>query len=294
MSYLINTLLHPLSIFLGVLLVFIGAVCYYFNNKLKEQNLKIDSIASVVSTMAMRNIQTNLTRQSNDDKFINLNTSNLDNEITIKPSLINVSDSDNNNSSDDDSQESSYETESDGDVDGDGYETDASDETSGGDGSQNNNNNNNNNNKILKHDYESLNLNLDENIIVFKIDNPFCNLEDVSNNLHSLDIHEIEEIEHASQNEVNSKYENNHKIEVEVKEDPVIENVELLNVETEQLSQNNTIDLEKDNADILLKSVEVDYKKMSLNKLKEIALEKGLIDETTKLKKQDLLKLLSN
>lgn len=132
MSYLINTLLHPLSIFLGVLLVFIGAVCYYFNNKLKEQNLKIDSIASVVSTMAMRNIQTNLTRQNNDDKFINLNTSNLDNEITIKPSLINVSDSDENNSSDDESQESSYESESDGD--GDGYDTDDSDETSGGDG----------------------------------------------------------------------------------------------------------------------------------------------------------------
>jgi hypothetical protein len=286
MSYLINTLLHPLSIFLGVLLVFIGAVCYYFNNKLKEQNLKIDSIASVVSTMAMRNIHTNLTRQPNDDKFINLNTSNLDNEITIKPSLISVSDSDENNSSDDDSQESSYETESDGDGDGDGdgYETDDSDKTSGGDVSQNKNN------KILKHDYESLNV--DENIIVLKIDNPFFHAEDVSsNNLHSLDIHEIEEIEDASHNEVNSKYEDN---EIQVKEDPVIENVELLNVETEQLSQNNIIDLEKDNAVILLKSVEVDYKKMTLNKLKEIALEKGLIDETTKLKKPDLLKLLSN
>ena len=82
--------------------------------------------------------------------------------------------------------------------------------------------------------------------------------------------------------------------EIEVKKEPLIENVELLNVETEQLSQNNTIDLEKDSADILLKSVEVDYKKMTLNKLKEIALEKGLIDETTKLKKLDLLKLLSN
>lgn len=285
MSYLINTLLHPLSIFLGVLLVFIGAVCYYFNNKLKEQNLKIDSIASVVSTMAMRNIQTNLTRQNNDDKFINLNTSNLDNEITIKPSLINVSDSDENNSSDDESQESSYESESDGD--GDGYDTDDSDETSGGDGSKNNNNNNN---KILKHDYDSLNV--DENIIVLKIDNPFFKVEDVSDNLHSLDIHEIEEIEYVSPNEANSKSENNN--EIEVKEDPVIENVELLNVETEHLSENNTIDLEKDNVDILLKSVEVDYKKMTLNKLKEIALEKGLIDETTKLKKLDLLKLLSN
>jgi hypothetical protein len=287
MSYLINTLLHPLSIFLGVLLVFIGAVCYYFNNKLKEQNLKIDSIASVVSTMAMRNIQTNLTRQNNDDKFINLNTSNLDNEITIKSSLINVSDSDENNSSDDDSQESSYETESDGDGDGDGdedgYETEDSVETADGGDSKNNN-------KILKHDYESLTV--DENIIVLKIDNPFFKVEDVSDNLHSLDIHDIDEIEYVSPIEVNSKYEDNN--EIEVKKEPLIENVELLNVETEQLSQNNAIDLEKDNVDILLKSVEVDYKKMTLNKLKEIALEKGLIDETTKLKKQDLLKLLSN
>lgn len=283
MSYLINTLLHPLSIFLGVLLIFVGVVGYYFNNKLREQNLKIDSIASVVSTMAMemRNIHGgNLNTAGNtNDKYINLNTSNLDNELPNKHSLINVSDSDENSSSDEDS---SYESES----ESDGYETDGTDETLDED------DNcevvkNENNNKILKHDYESLTI--DENIIVLKIDTPLFNIEE---NVEKLDTHDIEEIENVQPNEESHNYYDT--IENEVKDDHVLENMEIINFDTEQLSQNNSIDLDKDNVEILLKNVEVDYKKMTLTKLKEIALEKGLIDETTKLKKQDLLKLLSN
>lgn len=271
MSYLINTLLHPLSIFLGVLLIFIGVISYYFNNKLKEQNLKIDSIASVVSTMAleMRNIHGgNVQVRNVNDKFINLNTSSLDNENAIKHSLINVSDSDENNSSEDDSCDS-YESES------DAYESDGSEETLDNE----DDNNNKNNKKILQHEYESVNI--DENIIVLKIDNPFFKVEDIYQDLNEPHI----------ENEVIMQAEDN--IEFELKEDPIIENVELENV-SDQFSQKNEIDLDKDNVEILLKSVEIDYKKMTLIKLKEIALEKGLIDETSKLKKQDLLKLLSN
>ena len=36
----------------------------------------------------------------------------------------------------------------------------------------------------------------------------------------------------------------------------------------------------------------IDYKKMSLNKLREIVVEKGLVQESSKLKKNELLKLL--
>jgi hypothetical protein len=290
MSYLINTLLHPLSIFLGVLLIFIGVVGYYFHNKLKEQNLKIDSIASVVSTMAleMRNIHSsNLNRQNTTDKYINLNTSNVDNEpeVVEKHSLINVSDSDETNSSEDDSHES-YESES------DGYETDDSNESTDA-ADEDNFVKPQNNKKILQHTYESGNI--DENIIVFKIDNSFNNIEDI--NIEDINIEDILQnvdgcrIEEIMETQETLYSEDN--IVIELKEEP-LENLELENVETEQLSQNNTIDLDKDNVEILLKSVEVDYKKLTLNKLKEIALEKGLIDENTKLKKQDLLKLLSN
>ena len=37
-----------------------------------------------------------------------------------------------------------------------------------------------------------------------------------------------------------------------------------------------------------------DYKKMSINKLREVVVEKGIIAEASKLKKQDLLKLLGD
>jgi hypothetical protein len=282
MSYLINTLLHPLSIFLGVLLILIGViggVGYYFNNKIKEQNLKIDSIASVVSTMAMEvrfmRGGCDLPTRNPNDKYINLNTSNIDNDLINTNSLINVSDSDESNSSEDESEDS-YESES------DGYETDDSEETAGED---NEDDKHKNNTKILQHNYESLNI--DENIVVLKIDTPFFNIEDVCQNLNTDYVETIqdENEEAPAHNEVNN--------EIELQEEPLIENLEFINInvtnqpflESEEVSQNNTIDLDKDNVEVLLKSVEVDYKKMTLNKLKEIALEKGLIDESTKLKK---------
>ena len=287
MSYLINTLLHPLSIFLGVLLIFIGVISYYFNNKIKEQNLKfdskIDSIANVVSTMAIKLhlISGCDNKQNTNDKYINLNTSNLDNELIDNHSLIHVSDSDETNSNSSDDSNESYESEK---YD---YDSDVSEETVGED---NNDDKNKNNKKILQNNYESLNI--DENIIVFKIDTPFFNIENIDKQL------DPRNIEENRQNEVTLRNEDN--IVIELKEDKLIENLDFENViheqsfDTEQLSQNNTIDLEKDNIEILSKSVDVDYKKMTLNKLKEIALEKGLIDETSKLKKLDLLKLLSN
>jgi hypothetical protein len=36
----------------------------------------------------------------------------------------------------------------------------------------------------------------------------------------------------------------------------------------------------------------VDYKKMSINKLREVAVEKGIVVDASKLKKNDILKLL--
>lgn len=285
MSYLINTLLHPLSIFLGVLLILIGGITYYFNNKIKEQNLKIDSVASVVSTIAMemRTMQLvggggDLNLRNPNDKYINLNTSNVNNELRTTHTLINVSDTDGSSSSDDDTH-NSYESES------DEYESDDSEETENED-----NNNDTKTTKILQHDYESLNI--DENIVVLKIDTPFFNMEDVSQSFNS---HYIEDITNSE----NDHPTHNEDI-IELKEEPFIEKVELMDVvnesclESEELSQINTIDLEKESVDSFFKSVEVDYKKMTLNKLKEIALEKGLIDESTKLKKQELLKLLTN
>lgn len=291
MSYLINTLLHPLSIFLGVLLVFIGIISYYFNNKIKEQNLKIESIASVVSTMAleMRNIHGSgilNTPQNSNDKYINLNTTNLNNEIENNHSLINVSDNEENNCSEDESQES-YESES------DGYQTDSSDESNESTNEDNNesddDDDNKENKKILQQEYSHVNI--AENIIVLKIDSPFLNNEELHNiedDSHNRDVLDIENI---TQNKDNIKF--------ELKEEPLIENVELINVimedvgESHKVYQDNTL-VDLNNIEFLTKPFEVDYKKMTLVKLKEIALEKGLIDENSKLKKQELLKLLIN
>ena len=58
--------------------------------------------------------------------------------------------------------------------------------------------------------------------------------------------------------------------------------------------QENDIEVEsEDLTDLNVKNIEVlDYKKLSLNKLRSIVTDKGIITDASKLKKNDLLKLL--
>ena len=56
-----------------------------------------------------------------------------------------------------------------------------------------------------------------------------------------------------------------------------------------------SIKLTDDYADLSSSAVDkdkIDYKKMSINKLREVAVEKGLVVDASKLKKNDILKLL--
>jgi hypothetical protein len=49
----------------------------------------------------------------------------------------------------------------------------------------------------------------------------------------------------------------------------------------------------EDVSDVNIKNIEVlDYKKLSLNKLRSIVIEKGVVTDASKLKKHELLKLL--
>lgn len=75
-----------------------------------------------------------------------------------------------------------------------------------------------------------------------------------------------------------------------------LEDIEELHIEEDESPDFdniiNSISVE-DTTDLGLKSfdVEVDYKKASLGKLKSLAMEKGLVKDASKMKKQDLLKL---
>ena len=81
-----------------------------------------------------------------------------------------------------------------------------------------------------------------------------------------------------------------------------INNINNDNIKTITLSQdldssNNTFENVDDIALILTNSTaenKIDYKKMSLNKLRDLVIEKGLVVDASKLKKNDILKMLGD
>jgi len=111
-----------------------------------------------------------------------------------------------------------------------------------------------------------------EDIIEF--DQPILNLEDFTedNNIKSIHLEEPIDL-----NFTNNEHEHEHEHEHEQMD-------ELL---TSDLKSISITDLEEPNK-------KQEYKKMSINKLREFVVEKGVITDASKLKKQDLLKLLGD
>jgi hypothetical protein len=87
----------------------------------------------------------------------------------------------------------------------------------------------------------------------------------------------------------------------ELEEELHVKKINLEDIEELHIEEDESPDFEniiksisvEDTTDLGLKSfdVEVDYKKASLGKLKSLAMEKGLVKDASKMKKQDLLKL---
>jgi hypothetical protein len=77
-------------------------------------------------------------------------------------------------------------------------------------------------------------------------------------------------------------------------EEPInILNDNLENIDTSELDMNDPINLNS-NEDLKSDFDKTDYKKMSINKLREIVVEKGLPINPAKLKKQELIKLIED
>jgi hypothetical protein len=107
---------------------------------------------------------------------------------------------------------------------------------------------------------------------MIEFDQPILNLEDFieDNNIKSIHLEEPIDL-----NFTNNEHEHEHEHE---------QMDELL---TSDLKTISITDLEEPNK-------KQDYKKMPINKLREVVVEKGIIAEASKLKKQDILKLLGD
>jgi len=259
--------------FLGILVLVVALLVVYFESKMREQNHKISSMLSLVSTLAedMNGIKFGLNHLShasvnNSSNLYNTdfseNLSPLEDSINIQQNntLINVSDDD---SDDDDSDDDEVSLEDNSDDDSEFISDTDSDD---------------NNNEDIKVLNLTINNNFDDN---------------------------LEEIEYLDDNlslSNSDNYELNNDIDTTILD----YEEEKLDEEEIPLHQEETLDLVEENQNLNVlepefKKINInleetnenqDYKKLSLNKLRSIVTEKGLSSDATKLKKQELLKLL--
>ncbi len=245
--------------FLGTLLLIVALVVIYFENKMRDQNHKIASMLSLVSTLAedmnrvkmgMNHLAMTAIGGSAQDQ---LNTAFISNENKITVSD-DEDDSDDDASEIDDNEELS-----------DNEEEDEDDSESDSDSSSHDDI------KVLKlniskEEQNDDNEDIDETLDLDATDE-IDDLEDLDDNLS--DLHS--EISHISDSE--EKMDNQDETHV---------NLSASGLKTISINLEETL------------SESLDYKKLPLPKLRSIVAEKGLSSDASKLKKNELLKLLES
>ena len=283
--------------FLGIMVLVIALLIVYFESKMRDQNHKIASMLSLVSTLAedMNGLKLGLNHlamtsismgggSNNNPSNTPFPTQNLGSMHHNKKSeeLIQVSD-DEEDEEDDDNEEEEEEEEDDidgsedlediNDIDENSSETnDVDDDVSLRD----------DNIKVIKLNISQEDSDSEEN--AFDLDNP-DDLADLDGEFEPSD--DIPEISEQYAEEVLSlKYDDEVKEEKPL-EEPTISEMKL----NEAVSELKTISI---NLGDEHHSEHIDFKKLQLPKLRSIAVEKGLTtsSEAQKLKKPDLLKLL--
>lgn len=275
MSSLSPILSIPFLLSLGISLILIGFVGVFFYQKITEQNHKISSMVDLISTMAEElnyirgNIQTGGAVNSLPNNPVVQHLPMFNPQPVKSQDLIDVSDNDEDDSdTDDDADESEDDDESDDEDDNENDDEESRDSET--DGEEEN------------------------NVRVINISDSL---------LHSIeesgDVEEIPSENNDNDGMEDSEDDNDLEDEqssVSSQNEPQIEVVKLNEVMEEPEEFEPVLDIDA----TLLKSIQmtfptsenIDYKKLSLNKLRQIVTEKNLSSESSKLKKPELLKLL--
>jgi hypothetical protein len=274
---------------IGIIIILIGGIFTYVSYRMSEQDHKLTSMVQLVSLLS-HDLQT-VKMSARAEETHGLSNPLKDNNIqyasdimvdNLNEDVINVSDGESDSEYEDDEVEDEDEDEE------DNVEDDDEDDVE----------------EIDIEDAPKINvLKLNsENVVIddSDSDSDVDDLENLDNQAENL---EAENLEVENLEAENLEVEN---LEVENLE---VENLEVENLEAEPKIENldikaeNLGELPKENMSFL-KNIDVidigevdsksDYKKMSINKLREVVVSKGLIADASKLKKQDVLKLLGD
>jgi hypothetical protein len=250
--------------FLGILLLVVALLVVYFENKMRDQNHKIASMLSLVSTLAedMNGVKFGLnhlarnTFQGALEPLDPLNTAFISSD---ENKLITVSDDEN------DSDEESVAT------------FEINDESEGEDEEDNEDEESSDRDDLSSHN--------DVKVLKLNISKEADEDEDYEENENLDDLEELDDQEDLDDNL--SERSNLETSELVDDRSELLENLEDLNEGPISASDLKTININ-------LEESQLDYKKLPLPKLRSIVAEKGLSADASKLKKNEILKLLGD
>lgn len=251
--------------FLGILVLVVALLVVYFETKFREQNHKISSMLSLVSALAeevngskMIIHQLTMNHQPQNQQFFE--QPNLEKRIVQNDNLILVSDdeedSDVSEAEDSDEEEDDSDSDAASEVSIDENELDDDDDSVIELGESNDV-------KVLK-----LNINNDKDDSDSDDDLSEASLDDLDNLDDLEDLEDLEDLDDSSTSSVSIKEEKNDNIKSM--------DLKSINITLEETKPEQPLD----------------YKKIALPKLRSIVTEKGLSSDSSKLKKNELLKLL--
>ena len=260
---------------IAIIILLTGSIFAYVNYKISEQNHKLSSMVSLVSVLAqdlhlVKN-KINATQTYVDPNILQYQSQLVGGENNSR--LISVSDGE--DSEDEDEEEDEEDEEDDDDDEEDDDDNDDNDDDENEDDIDEDEDN-------TKEHIKLLNLTLANDNIEHNLQIEELNTEDLDTNVSS----DIKTIHIENENENESKIEDT-EYQTETKE---TDN----NLQIEELSFLKNVSI-TDLGDIQeLLETKPEYKKMSLNRLREVVVNKGIIADASKLKKNDILKLLGD
>ena len=282
----------PTLICLGITLLLVGAVAMFFFQRLNEQNLKIRHMVGLVSTFADELKVINQRINGINENIVTLSKGEMqiDSILLKPPSLIEVSDDDASDAVEDDESNSDSNTESASELESDSdSDSDTDSETENVDIKQYKSINNEVNTSTIK------TINMGETLDI----KPKSETIEYAS---STSVISVSDVENDDEEEDKNENDDDDEISISNEESLIITSVNTL---TSVDAFDGRVSNFLSNSDELIKSIDIstlddnnigsessDYKKMSINKLKSIAIAKGLIADSSKLKKNELLKLL--
>jgi hypothetical protein len=257
-----------------IIFVLIGCLYAFVSYRMTEQDHKINSMVELVSVMAqesqfvkskLNNLQNNLHSHNNNKQD---ETNNYSNELKYSSQmmggndLISVSDEDleEDNSDSEISETSQEDFEEDNDNDEDSQEDEDNDEDNQDDEEEDNH--------IKLLNLSLANIDVDNDSEIVDLNNDELNMNEIKT------IH-LEESLPLEETDIQLSLEEHNESKITNEDISFLKNVTITDLgESDDLHTS--------------------YKKMSLNKLREVVVHKGIISDASKLKKNEILKMLGD